>query len=72
MSGDETVGGVIVGVRDSGAVVLVFVDQGDGRLAPVPFYASDFQAAFSGISSDPRQLVGRRVRWEGGSVPILD
>ncbi|HEY7331248.1 MAG TPA: hypothetical protein VH592_26680 [Gemmataceae bacterium] len=64
--------GTIAGLRDCGSLVLVFLDAEDGRVIPVPMDHRAFQHLLEGEKSEPDELVGRNVSFDGDLVTFLD
>ena len=67
-----TATGTIIGIRDYGTVVIVFLDGGEGRTAPIPMENRAFRHLLEGEACDPGELIGRTVSIDGDLVAFLD
>jgi hypothetical protein len=63
--------GSILGVRDCGALVLLFVATDEGELAPVPLDRWSFRWLLGWEGCGLGELVGSRIRYGGGRVVFL-
>jgi hypothetical protein len=72
MTSSDTIAGEIIGLRDYGSIVLVFVDKGDGNLCPVPFDHRAFQWLLEGEGCSPTDLAGRRVIYNGDNLRFIE
>ncbi len=72
MNANDTVTGKIDGVRDYGSIFIVFVDQGDGKIATIPFDHRCFVGLLEGEGCRPADLVGREISYDGETVNFLD
>jgi hypothetical protein len=51
--------GKVIGVRDCGTLVILFLDAGDGRVLPVPIDNKTFRRLLEGEGCSSVELVGR-------------
>ena len=72
MPGNETITGAIIGIRDCGTVVLVFVGNEEGGVAPVQFDHRSFRSLLDGGGCGSVDLIGRSVSLDGGTMTICD
>jgi hypothetical protein len=72
MSDNQPVTGSILGVRDCGTLVVVFLNTDDGRTVPLPMEQRAFRCLLEGEGCRPDQLVGRRIKYDGSSILFLD
>jgi hypothetical protein len=71
MSSDPTTGSLL-GVRDCGSLVILFVATDEGELAPVPLDRWSFRWLLQGEGCGVGGLVGSRIRYVGGRIVFLD
>jgi len=71
MTGNETITGKVIGIRDCGTLVLVFLDTEDGRTVPIPIDHHAFQHLLAGEGCDSIDLIGRRVAYNGDLVSFI-
>jgi hypothetical protein len=64
--------GSLLGVRDCGSLVLLFVATDGGELVPVPLDRWSFRWLRGCESCGIGELVGSRVRYDGGRIVSLD
>ena len=64
--------GTIIGIRDYGTLVIVFLDGGEGRTAPIPMDHRAFRHLLEGEACEPDELIGRTVSFDGDLVAFLD
>jgi hypothetical protein len=64
--------GSILAVRDYGTLVLVFLNMEDGRTAPIPLDKRAFEWLLESEGSQPDELVGRRISYDGERLLFLD
>jgi hypothetical protein len=64
--------GSILGVRDCGSLVLLFVATDEGELLPVPLDRWSFRWLLGCEGCGLGELVGRRVGHGGGHIVFLD
>ncbi len=64
--------GTIIGIRDYGTLVIVFLDGGEGRTAPIPMDHRAFHHLLEGEGCCSTELVGRCVSYDGDLVTFLD
>ena len=64
--------GSILGVRDYGTLVVVFLNTDDGSTAPIPLDKKGFEWLMDGEDCQPDELVGRRVSYDGERFLFLD
>jgi hypothetical protein len=69
---DDTITGTVVAVRDCGAIALLFLDAGEGRIVPVPLDHRTFRRLLDGEGCSSTELVGRGVSFAGDLVTFLD
>ena len=67
-----TATGTIIGIRDYGTLVVVFLDTDDGRVIPVPMDQRAFRHLLDGEACEPDALIGRTVSFDGDLVAFLD
>jgi hypothetical protein len=72
MTSNQPVTGSILGVRDCGTLVLVFLSADDGRTVPVPMEQGAFGWLLEAEGCRPDQLVGRRISYDGNRILFLD
>jgi hypothetical protein len=72
MTGNATVTGTIIAIRDCGTLVLVFVDGEEGRTAPIPMEHRAFRHMLEGEACESHELIGRMVSFDGDLVEFLD
>jgi hypothetical protein len=71
MTDNPPVTGSIIGVRDCGTLVLVFVNTDDGRTVPVPMEQRAFGWLLESEDCQPDKLVGRRISYDGNRIRFL-
>lgn len=72
MSETAKITGAILGVRDYGSLVVLYLDAGDGRVLPVPLEKRPFQWLLESEGCAVSELVGRSVRYDSDSILFLD
>lgn len=72
MTENEAITGTIIGIRDCGSLVLVFLEAEEGRVVPVPMDHRAFQHLLEGEACNSAGLVGRGVAYDGDLVTFLD
>jgi hypothetical protein len=72
MTQNQPVTGSIIGVRDCGTLVLVFLSTDDERTVPVPLERRAFGWLLEGEDRTPDELVGRRISYDGNRILFLD
>jgi hypothetical protein len=72
MNETEPITGTVVGVRDYGTLVVLYLDAGEGRVIPIPMEHRPFQRLLEGERCAPGDLVGRTVSFDGDTVRFLD
>jgi len=65
---NDTITGTIIGLRDCGSLVIVYIDAEDGRMAPVVLDHRLFQRFLDNGNGDPSLVIGRRVRYDGQTL----
>ena len=65
-----TITGSIIGLRDCGSLVIVYLDAEDGRTVPVILDHRLFQRFAGKENCDPKLLIGRRVRYDGQKLSL--
>jgi hypothetical protein len=70
MTNNQPIIGSILAVRDCGSLVLVFLDTDDGRTIPIPLERRAL--LLGGEGSQPDELVGRRINYDGNRILFLD
>lgn len=55
------VAGTVLGVRDCGTVVIVFLESEDGRTLPLVFDHRSFKHMLEGENCNSIELVGRTI-----------
>jgi hypothetical protein len=68
----NTITGEVIEIRSYGSIVLVFLDEGDGNLSPIPFDHRAFQCVLDGEVCSVNDLVGRRVSYDGDRLQIVE
>ena len=66
----ETITGTIIGVRDAGSLVIIFLDAGDGRVMPVIYDHGMFRHLLQ--SYGPAAVVGRSVSYDGENLTFVE
>jgi hypothetical protein len=64
--------GSILGVRDCGSLVILFVATDEGELVPVPLDRWSFRWLLGWEGCGPGELVGSRIEYGGGRIVSLD
>jgi hypothetical protein len=72
MTPNQPVTGAIIGVRDCGTLVLVFLTTDDERTVPVVLERRAFGWLLEGEVCSPGELVGRRISYDGSRIRFLD
>jgi hypothetical protein len=71
MSASDEIVGQVVGVRDYGTLVILYLDD-DGRMVPILFEHRAFQWLLDREQCAPKDLAGRRVSYDGTRLHFLD
>lgn len=66
----DAITGTIIGLRDCGSLVIVYLDAEDGRTVPVVLKHCSFEQFFDNENGDPKVLIGRRVRYDGQNLSL--
>jgi hypothetical protein len=72
MTDREPINGSILGVRDCGTLVIVFLSTDDERTVPVPMDRRAFGYLLEGEDCTPDELVGRCIKYDGNRILFLD
>jgi len=72
MTDNQPVTGAIIGVRDCGTLVVVFLTTDDERTVPVVLEWRAFRWLLEGEDCRPDELVGRRISYDGNRILFLD
>ena len=64
--------GTVLGVRDCGTIVLVFLESGERRTLPLVFDHRSFQHLLEGERCDSIELVGRTITCDEDSLANHD
>ena len=72
MTKNQPITGSVIGVRDCGTLVVVFVSTDDERTVPVPVEHRAFRWLLEGEDSRPDELVGCRISYDGSRILFLD
>jgi hypothetical protein len=64
--------GFIIGVRDCGTLVIVFLITDDGRTVTVPMGQRAFGWLLEAEGCRSDELVGRRISYDGDRILFLD
>jgi hypothetical protein len=56
--------GKVIGVRDCGSLVILFLDTGDGRVLPLPIDNNTFRRLLESEGCSSTELVGRTLSGE--------
>jgi hypothetical protein len=72
MTNNETITGSVIAVRDCGSLVIVLLDTDDGRTIPIPLERRTFLWFLDGEDCQPDELIGRRIRFDGKGILVLD
>lgn len=67
-----TATGTIAGLRDYGTLVIVFLDDGEGRTAPIPMEHRAFRHLLDGEACKPDELIGQDVSFDGDLLGFLE
>ena len=65
MTPNQPVTGAIIGVRDCGTLVVIFLTTDDEGTVPVVLERRAFQWLLEGDDCRPDELVGRRISYDG-------
>lgn len=68
MTGNETITGKIIGIRDCGSLVLVFLGTDEGQVVPVSFDHRPFHWLLEGEQCSSVELIGRSVTFDGETL----
>lgn len=68
----EPITGEIIGVRDCGAIVIVFLNGSDERVLPVVCDHRLFRHLLEGEGCGPEEVVGRSVSYDGESLTFVE
>ena len=68
----EPITGTILGLRDCGSLVIVYLVTEEGRVVPITFDQRPFGWLLEGEGCAAAELVGRCARYEGESLVLLD
>ena len=71
MRDSNTITGTVIGVRDYGSLVVVYLGD-DSRIVPVPFEHRAFQWLLDGEQCSMTDLAGRHVSYDGDRLRFLD
>lgn len=63
--------GTVIGVRDCGTLVILFLDSGDGRVIPVPVDPTAFGQLFQREAFSLDGLIGRSVARHDDLVSLI-
>lgn len=66
----DNITGTVIGLRDCGILVIVYLDAEDERTVPVVLDHSRFQQCLDNENGDPSLVIGRRVRYDGQNLSI--
>ncbi len=72
MPNTEPITGTIIGVRDCGSLVLVFLNSEEGRVLPVIYDPRMFRHLLEGEGCGPDELMGRSVSYDGESLVFVE
>ena len=72
MTKNQPITGSVIGVRDCGTLVVVFVGTDDERTVPVVLEHRAFRWLLEGEDCRPGELVGRRISYDGNRILFLD
>jgi len=64
--------GIVIGVRDCGTLVIVFLDAEDGRTVPITMEHRAFQHLLAGEGCDSVSLIGRSISFDGDHLTFLE
>jgi hypothetical protein len=65
-----TITGTVIGLRDCGILVVVYLDAEDGRTVPVVLHHRLFRQCLDDGNGDPSLVIGRRVRFDGQNLSL--
>ena len=68
----ETITGTILGLRDCGSLVIVYLGTEEGRVIPITLDHRPFGWLLEGEGCAATELVGRSARYDGESLVFLD
>lgn len=68
----EPMTGTILGLRDCGTLVIVYLGTEEGRVIPITFDHRPFEWLLNGEGCGADELVGRSARYDGESLVFLD
>ncbi len=63
--------GTVIGVRDCGTLVILYLDSGDGRVIPVPMDHRAFRHLLQGKAFNLDGLIGRSVACDGDLLSLI-
>lgn len=72
MSETGKITGTILGVREYGTLVVLYLDADDGRTIPLPLEQRPFYGLLENEGCSANELVGRSVCCDGDSILFLD
>lgn len=64
--------GTVIGLRDCGTLVILFLDSGDGRIMPVPVDPRAFRHLAHEKACGLNELIGRCVACDGDLVSLIE
>ena len=68
----EPITGTIIGVRDCGAIVIVFLNAEEGRVLPVVCGQRIFSDLLQAEGCGPDKVMGRSVSYDGESLVFVE
>jgi hypothetical protein len=66
----RTITGTVIGLREEGILVIVYLDVEDGRTLPVVLDRRLFRRCLDDENGGPSLVIGRRVRYEGRNLSL--
>jgi hypothetical protein len=67
---ENAITGTVIGLRDCGILVIVYLDAEDGRTVPVVLDRCLFQQCLDHENGDPSRVIGCRVRYDGQNLSL--
>lgn len=67
---ENAITGTVIGLRDCGILVIVYLDAEDGRTVPVVFHNRLVQQCLDDEHGDSCLVIGCRVRYDGQNLSL--
>lgn len=72
MTKEKPICGTILGILDGGSVLALSLGVTEGQVVPVYFDRRPFEWMLAGEQCGPRDIVGRRIAYDGEAMVFLD